>query len=229
MADEKKTNDGPGKLRFLTELIEMAITLATAVMVFTGNKQVHEANTWEDKKKVAVEHFPKWFGTHSDEGIWVSIRPALKKPVRIGLDKILSKLTSEERDAFAKNVDSAPRAVTINAQGNEESVREFSAKDPRVMFLKYLVTDANMCATDTDVEMAVNTLRVNRLLEESRISKIQKASGSTAAKFLGVASVEDLADPAKVVEAINVNFRSKIQAKRKKVFKRGIIGWIFQL
>lgn len=229
MSDNERGNSGE-KVHMLKELSESVVGLLTLFMVIFGNKKASEATTPEEERKAVAEHFPKWLGIgHNDEGIWESLRTALTKPARIALDKIMAKLLPDERTAFVINVSTAPRAITTDAEGNDSSVPEFSTKDPRVIFLKNLVRDANMCKTPTDVEMAVNSLRVNRLLEESRISKIQKKGGDVAAKFLGLNNIEDLADPAKVVGAINTNLRPKIQAKRTHVFKRNLVGRLFQI
>lgn len=197
------------------EPLEIVLELAEIVMFIVGFKEVRDAKNDTDKRAAVIQHLPKLFGFgRTDEGIWGSLRTALSKEYRVALDKIMQKLPLEEAVAFILTVGMMPNDITVNNKGDEEGVVEFSEDDRRVVFLKDLISDANMCATGGDIDSAIAVLRANRLTDESNLSKLQTMTKKYVFDFLGITSWDNLSSDhitRKLDEATNA-----VEAFRRK-------------
>lgn len=203
-------------------IIEGVWELAQIIMMIVGFKEVSEAKTKEGIKEAVKQHLPNLFGFgRKDEGIWGSLRTALGPKERAALDKIMRKLTIDEAIAFLLNVGTMPNEETLDNKGHKVSVLEFSENDRRVLFLKKLAKDANMCATNKDVKEAIKNLRANRLLDESNLSKIQKEVKNIIFSFLEINSWSELTDAslAAKIDAVTDEieaFRKERKTERQK-------------
>ncbi|OHA83355.1 MAG: hypothetical protein A2937_00745 [Candidatus Yonathbacteria bacterium RIFCSPLOWO2_01_FULL_47_33b] len=210
------------------------VEIVQFIMLAVGIKEVSDAKPGEERKEAVKQHLPHLFGLgRADEGIWGSVRTGLKKDERSALDKIMQKLTLDESTSLLLNIGSMPNETTTNEKGEKINVVEFSENDRRVKFLKDLVADANMCQEDDDIRHAVETLRINHLVDESKLSEIHKEVKQIIVKSLCLDSVNDLSDPNKVAKAINDVLVPHITAYRKKHYKVNpfyrFVGWVFQI
>lgn len=218
----------------MKDAFEVIIEIVQFIMLAVGIKEVSDAKPGEDRKEAVKQHLPHLFGFgRADEGIWGSVRTGLNKDERNALDKIMHKLTVDESTSLLLNVGSMPNEITTNESGEKVRVVEFSGNDRRVKFLKDLVTDANMCQENDDIDQAISSLRDNRLIDESKLSAIQKEVKNIIVESLCLDSVDDLTDPNKVAKAINDNLLPKIATYRKERYKLNwfhrSIGWLFQI
>lgn len=204
------------------DAIEGIMEIAQIIMMVVGFKEVREAKEGDGRKEAVRQHLPRLFGFgHADEGIWGSLRTALEPNERTALDRIMRKFTIDEAIAFLINVGTIPNAETLDDKGHKVSVLEFSEKDHRVLFLKKLVEDAKMCATGEDVEEAIKNLRANRLLDESKLSKIQKEVKGIIFSFLEINSWSELTDASLATKIDEVTDEIEAFRKERKEKRRG--------
>lgn len=181
-----------GKLE-IKDAFEVIIEIVQFIMLAVGIKEVSDAKPGEGRKEAVKQHLPHLFGFgRADEGIWGSLRTALNMERRAALDKIMTKLPVEEAISFILTVSLMPNDIAINEKGDEVTIAEFSKNDRRVKFLTNLVDEANMCATDTDVDKAIETLRVNRLTSEDKLTELQKSVKKCVFDFFDISSWSDL-------------------------------------
>ncbi|MBI5400837.1 MAG: hypothetical protein HZB12_01850 [Candidatus Yonathbacteria bacterium] len=214
MAEEISTGK---KLHFLGEFAEAAVGLITLFMVLTGNRRVHNAINEKEKRKVATEQLPHMFGWgKADERIWGELLVALGVEKIPKLTSLMSAMTEHEREQFRIVVTGMKAQMEVDGKNIE-----FTDGDIRVRFLNKIVA----LVQDKGSRAVIHILRAHQFIGGKPSGEKVK---TFAAKLLGLADIEDLADPTKVVKAIN-DQRLKIQVKRKKVFKRNFIGWLFQI
>lgn len=173
--------------------IEAVMEIAEIIMFLVGFKQIKEAKEGTERKEAVRQHLPHLFGFgRADEGIWGSLRTALDKEHRVALDKIMKKLPAEEAISFILTVSLMPNDIAVNEKGDEVTIAEFSKDDRRVKFLKDLFEDANMCATETDVDEAIAVLRANRLTSEDKLTELQKSVKKCVFDFFDITSWSEL-------------------------------------
>lgn len=178
-----------GGLHISSELAE----IAEFFMMLIGVHDVKHAEAGDARREAVLQHLPRLFGFgNRDETLLASLRTGLKKNYRVALDKIMCKLPLDDAIAFIINVGSMPNEVKVDKDGNKDSVQEFSKDDRRIKFLQILVEDANMCATDPDIEGAIKSLRANRLLDRSSFSTIHKEIEGVILGLLRIKSWDEL-------------------------------------
>lgn len=210
------------------DILEFVMEIAQWVMMAFGFKEVMQAKGKDEIKVAVKKNFPRLFGFgHADEAIWGSVRTALIKVERQALDRIMEKLTLDERVEFLINLTLMPTEETLDAKGEKESAPEFSDKDRRVMFLRQLIEDTGNCANDESVDRAVASLRANRLVDQGVFSKFQSGAKKTLCGLIGLKDIADLADSEKVAQAISENLMPQIKAYRAKQYTPGWIGKLF--
>lgn len=216
-----------GKGLGVKEVIEGLWEAAQLLMMIIGFKGVREAKPGEERKEAARQHLPRLFGWgKADERIWAELMVPLGMRKNLTLTSLLSVMTDKEVTNFRIEITGMKAQMTVGDEKNRENI-EFTDHDIRVRFLKEIVA----MVEDKGPRAVVHILRTHQLIGGSSSSEKLK---SFAAKFLGLADIGDLADPAKVTEAINKNMRLKIQKKLEEINKptskaEAFVGRLFNI
>lgn len=211
----------------IKEVIEGLWEAAQLLMMIIGFKGVREAKPGEERKEAAKQHLPRLFGWgKADEQIYSALLVAIGPEKLPKLTELMSAMTEKEREQFRLIVTGIKAPMEKGDKENRENI-EFTGEDIRVKFLVELVGLVDKLGA----QQVAETLRTHQLVGGDPSS--EKVKGF-AAKFLGLADIEDLADPAKVTEAINSNLRPKIQAELHKINKptskmEAFVGRLFNI
>lgn len=205
MSENKSTGE---KIHLLGEFAEAAIGLMTLFMVVTGNKHLHGAKTWNEKKRVVAANTPNIFGLGmSDERAAAGLLVAVGIDNAENLKKLRDELSPGEWKQF-RLIFTGIKAPMETGNGKDQKNVEFTDDDIRV---KFLVQIANLVKKDGAGVVA------KMLRDFQFVSGDSKSWQKAAAHFIGLADIGDLADPNKVVQAINGNIRAKLQAKLHEI------------
>ncbi|MDO8604181.1 MAG: hypothetical protein Q7K40_02155 [bacterium] len=197
------------KMHLFSGLADMGVSLMTLLLVLMGNKSVSAAKTAEEKKEAVKQQLPSLFGWgKADEQIYATLLAVLEPAEVTSLTTLVAKMDDNEAEQFRVIV-TGIRTETEEGDAKHRVNIEFTDKDNRVKFLKSL---AKQIGTG-DASSALDMLKKNKFLSGEPSSLKAK---KFAAKMLGLASIDDLAEPAKIVEAIEKS-RLKVQAELHKI------------